>query len=62
MNMIKRVIRQFRRGMAFNGKRHIVGRHAAAIINNGDFVNTAAPKGDANLLRPRIKRIFDKFF
>ena len=48
--------------MAFNGKRHIVGRHAAAIINNGDFVNTAAPKGDANLLRPRIKRIFDKFF
>ena len=48
--------------MAFNRQRHIIWRHAAAVINNGDFVNTAAPKGDANLLRPRIKRIFDKFF
>ena len=62
MNVIKRIIRQFRRGMAFNRQRHIIWRHAAAVITNGDFVNTAAPKGDADLLRPRIKRIFDKFF
>ena len=52
---------QLGRGVPFKRQRHLVGRHAAAIVGHLDQVQPARGKTHGDLRRPRVDRILDQF-
>ena len=55
------LVRQFRRRVSFERKRHIVRGHAAAVIRHFDAVYPSARERNRDLPRPGVDRILDQF-
>ena len=54
-------MRQFRRGVAGNGERQFLARHAAAVVGNLNQRPPAFADPHLDLLRPGIDGVFDQF-
>ena len=61
LNGLQIFVRQFRRGVAFNGEPQLIGCHAEPIVSHFQTVDAAVHQDDADAPRAGVQCVFNKF-